>query len=57
MENQEPQDLSYSNLVLRETVLKNTDEIVGVAIYCGYDSKILKNQGYFCCDIGKCTIR
>jgi len=28
-------------------VLKNTNEAIGVALYCGYDSKIMKNQGYF----------
>lgn len=45
MEGSDPVELQYSHLVLRETVLKNTDEVVGVALYCGYDSKILKNQG------------
>jgi hypothetical protein len=38
-------------------VLKNTDEVVGVALYCGYDTKILKNQGYFIFYLGKFTIK
>jgi hypothetical protein len=45
LEGQEPVEAQYCHLVLRETVLKNTDEVVGVALYCGYDSKILRNQG------------
>jgi hypothetical protein len=37
--------VGYENLLLRETILKNTDEIVGIAIYCGSETKIVKNQG------------
>ena len=44
---QECTALSYilDNLLLRETTLRNTAEVVGVAVYCGYDTKILQNQG------------
>jgi hypothetical protein len=45
LEGREPVELQYCHLVLRETVLKNTEEVVGLALYCGYDSKILRNQG------------
>jgi hypothetical protein len=45
LEGKEPHAIGYQNLILRETVLKNTNEVVGVALYCGYDTKILKNQG------------
>lgn len=39
--------LDYGNLLLRDTVLKNTEEIIGMTVYCGHDTKIFKNQGYY----------
>ncbi len=35
LENHEEKHLAYENLLLRETHLKNTGEVVGVALYCG----------------------
>lgn len=32
-------------MLLRETILKNTDEVVGVVLYSGFDTKIIQNQG------------
>lgn len=32
-------------MILRETVVKNTDEAVGIVLYAGYNTKIIQNQG------------
>lgn len=37
--------VDFDNFMLRETVLKNTQEVVGVVVYTGYDTKIIQNQG------------
>jgi len=39
--------LNYNNLLLRGTHLKNTDYVIGIVVYTGHDSKLLKNQGVF----------
>ena len=57
MKGQELQYIGLDNLLLRETTLRNTDEVVGVAVYCGYDTKILQNQGYYNCYADRCTIK
>ena len=36
--------LQIKNLVLRGTMLKNTEYVVGVAVYVGADTKIFKNS-------------
>ena len=57
MKGQELQYIGLDNLLLRETTLRNTDEVVGVAVYCGYDTKILQNQGYYNCYADRSTIK
>ena len=37
--------IDFDNILLRETVLKNTDMAVGLIVYSGYDTKIVQNQG------------
>jgi magnesium-transporting ATPase (P-type) len=37
--------IDFDNFMLRETVLKNSQEVVGVVVYTGYDTKIIQNQG------------
>lgn len=39
-----PKPLSEQNLLLRGTVLKNTDEVVGIIVYAGMKSKIVMNS-------------
>lgn len=53
----EQQYFGIHNVLLRETTLRNSEEIVGVALFCGYDTKILKNQGYLGLDVGRCTTK
>ena len=36
--------LSYENLILRGCKLKNTDWILGIVIYTGHETKIMKNS-------------
>lgn len=36
--------LSEGNILLRGTVLKNTDEVVGLVVYAGMKSKIVMNS-------------
>lgn len=57
MKDAEPHYIGLDNLLLRETTLRNTDEVVGLAVYCGYDSKMLQNQGYFIIYQDKCVIK
>ena len=38
-------NIDFNNILLRETVLKNTDYVVGVVVYSGYDTKIIQNAG------------
>jgi phospholipid-translocating ATPase len=37
--------IQFDNFLLRETVLRNATEVVGVVVYTGYDTKIVQNQG------------
>ena len=36
--------IDYDNFILRGSSLKNTDYIIGVAVYVGHDTKIMKNM-------------
>jgi len=36
---------NYSNLLLRGTFLKNTTYALGLVVYTGHDTKLMKNQG------------
>ena len=37
--------ISLDNLLVRGSVLKNTDKVTGIVLYAGHDTKIMKNQG------------
>jgi hypothetical protein len=41
----EQEYIGMPNVLLRQTTLRNSEEVVGVTLYCGYDTKILQNQG------------
>ena len=36
-------NLDYEKFILRGSTLKNTDWIIGMVVYTGHDTKILKN--------------
>jgi len=39
--------LNSQNIVLKGTFLKNTDHIIGMVVYGGHDTKIMRNMGVF----------
>lgn len=43
----ESQYFGIHNVLLRETTLRNSEEVVGIALLCGYDTRMLQNQGYW----------
>jgi len=40
----EPVDLSYDQFLLRGSVLRNTNWVIGIVVYTGHDTKIIKNS-------------
>lgn len=47
LEGRSEKTIDFQNILLRETVLKNTAMAVGVVVYSGYETKIAQNQGHF----------
>ena len=37
-------DISYSQFLLRGAVVKNTDWVIGMIVYTGHETKIIKNS-------------
>ena len=34
-------------IIIKGTTLKNTDWVIGMVVYAGNDTKIIKSQGYW----------